>query len=153
MNDKGMHRSIARAQGLKRYNTGRPCSKGHFADRSVANNTCCECARLRSLQNYHSMDTVTKELHSDNRKTYNTKNADKFRVYSKNSAARRKNRMPEWADRDAISEFYKRCPEGYDVDHIVPLQGRLVSGLHVLNNLQYLPSLDNRKKSNKFIVE
>lgn len=59
---------------------------------------------------------------------------------------------PAWADLKAIEEFYRHCPIGYEVDHIVPLQGKLVSGLHVLNNLQYLPASENRKKSNKFEV-
>jgi hypothetical protein len=61
------------------------------------------------------------------------------------------NRTPAWAEIGAIKAFYALCPEGYDVDHIVPLQGDLVSGLHVLKNLQYLPSKENNSKSNKFI--
>ena len=60
------------------------------------------------------------------------------------------NRTPKWADLKAISEFYANCPEGFHVDHIIPLRGKIVSGLHVLENLQYLPALDNYKKANKF---
>ena len=59
-------------------------------------------------------------------------------------------RTPSWADLKAISKFYEDCPKGYEVDHIIPLQGRNVSGLHVLGNLQYLTKSDNCKKSNKF---
>jgi len=61
-------------------------------------------------------------------------------------------RVPEWADLKRIREFYKGCPEGYQVDHIIPLQGELVSGLHVLNNLQYLMASENASKNNKFII-
>jgi hypothetical protein len=55
---------------------------------------------------------------------------------------------PSWADLEKIKEIYQNCPKGYEVDHIIPLRGKLVNGLHVPNNLQYLTSEDNRKKSN-----
>ena len=38
----------------------------------------------------------------------------------------------------------------WDVDHIYPLQGKQVCGLHVWNNLQVIPSEINRSKGNKF---
>ena len=53
-------------------------------------------------------------------------------------------------DLSLIKEFYLQCPGGYEVDHIIPLNGKNISGLHTLSNLQYLPSSDNRRKSNKF---
>lgn len=62
-------------------------------------------------------------------------------------------RTPGWADIEKIKEIYRNCPEGYHVDHIIPLQGDLVCGLHVENNLQYLTAEENLSKSNKFKVE
>ena len=59
-------------------------------------------------------------------------------------------RTPAWADLEAIKQFYLNCPEGYHVDHDVPLQGENISGLHVLNNLVYLTAEDNLKKGNKW---
>ena len=62
-------------------------------------------------------------------------------------------RIPVWMTKDELNMmrlFYVKCPEGFDVDHIVPLQGRNVSGLHVLSNLQYLTKEENGRKANKF---
>ena len=62
-------------------------------------------------------------------------------------------RIPVWMTKDELNMmrlFYVKCPQGFDVDHIVPLQGRNVSGLHVLSNLQYLTKEENGRKANKF---
>lgn len=57
---------------------------------------------------------------------------------------------PKWINIESICEFYANCPKGYHVDHIIPLNGENVSGLHVAWNLQYLPAKENIKKSNKY---
>lgn len=59
---------------------------------------------------------------------------------------------PKWlsrAERKEIQKFYENRPEGYHVDHIIPIRGKSVSGLHVLWNLQYLPAEENMKKGNR----
>lgn len=61
-------------------------------------------------------------------------------------------RTPGWANLEVIEHIYKNCPKGYHVDHIIPLRGDLVSGLHVPENLQYLTAKENTQKSNKFII-
>lgn len=63
-----------------------------------------------------------------------------------------KQRTPGWASLQKIVEFYKNCPDGYQVDHIIPLRGKKVSGLHVVENLQYLTAKENRNKSNYYEV-
>jgi hypothetical protein len=73
-----------------------------------------------------------------------------------------KQRTPMWLspfDRLKIKCYYsvaamlaRNNGEPWHVDHIVPLQGKLVSGLHVPNNLQFLRGVDNIRKKNKFEV-
>lgn len=60
------------------------------------------------------------------------------------------NRTPIWADTKMINTIYRKCPDGYHVDHIIPLQGVIVSGLHVEYNLQYLTSAENCSKNNVY---
>jgi len=47
-------------------------------------------------------------------------------------------------ERKKIRQFYKDCPFGYEVDHIIPLSK---GGTHRLYNLQYLSRYENRVKS------
>jgi len=66
---------------------------------------------------------------------------------------RKRNATPKWLSknhREEMKRIYLNRPEGYHVDHIVPLKGKNVSGLHVPWNLQYLPIADNIRKRNKF---
>jgi hypothetical protein len=58
-------------------------------------------------------------------------------------------RTPKWLTEEHIKqlqEIIRKCPKGYEIDHIVPLQGKNVSGLHVPWNIQYLPKTVNRAK-------
>lgn len=73
-------------------------------------------------------------------------------IVAKRRAAKLK-RTPKWADLKTIKEIYLNCPEGMTVDHFYPLQGKLVSGLHVENNLQYLTLAENCSKHNKCTSE
>ena len=79
------------------------------------------------------------------------------RAYQTAAESRRRaavlKRTPSWADLEAIRKFYEACPAGMHVDHEIPLCGRNVSGLHVPNNLRWLPAQVNKRKSNLFNLE
>lgn len=67
------------------------------------------------------------------------------------------NRVPIWSQRKEILNFYlesarktRDSGEQHHVDHIIPIQGDLCSGLHVAENLAVLPAGLNRSKKNRF---
>lgn len=74
--------------------------------------------------------------------------------------ALKRNAMPAWSDRTAIRAIYeeakariKATGQSWHVDHIIPLAGKSVCGLHVPANLRIIPGGDNLRKSNKYEVE
>lgn len=87
-------------------------------------------------------------------KLFWAKNTKKGRESSNRASKKRRlllrNATPNWVDKSKLYSIYYNCPKGYHVDHIVPLNGKNVSGLHVPWNLQYLPVSDNIRKGNKF---
>lgn len=81
------------------------------------------------------------------------KNYGKIRERQNQYKGERTLRIPLWSQKELIEQFYDNCPQGYHVDHIIPLKGKEVSGLHVIENLQYLTAEENLLKSNKYQIE
>lgn len=106
---------------------------------------CAECRRAGYAANPEKERESVRKYRNENPAAGRAKD-------SKRRAAKLK-RTPPWADFESIKEFFLGCPPGHHVDHILPLQGELVSGLHVLDNLQYLPASENLSKSNRFNIE
>lgn len=71
-----------------------------------------------------------------------------------NENKRRANKLkaiPKWANLDKIKAIYVEASNlGMSVDHIVPLQSEFVCGLHVENNLEIIPLIDNMSKNNRY---
>jgi 5-methylcytosine-specific restriction endonuclease McrA len=115
---------------------------------------CAAAYRLNRIATILGLAERLRELSRKQTKEYRQawRRANKKLVtsYARKYQANKLKRTPAWADLEAIELFYLNCPDGYEVDHIIPLQGKKVSGLHVLDNLQYLTMYENRSKGNKF---
>ena len=108
--------------------------------------------------NEEVLNVRRKELYDENKEELGRKRREKyktdpvFRAACISGSRRIKRATPKWIDREQVKEVYRTCPEGYEVDHIIPLRGELVCGLHVHENLQHLTIEENRTKTNLFEV-
>ena len=121
---------------------------------------------------------INKEIVNAKRSMYYRKNREKclesgkihrannrgiYKMYSKTYKVGKINRNPKWAsssDKKVIKCYYdlsvrltKCLGIEFQVDHIIPLQGELVSGLHIPSNLQVLTRSANLRKSNNYNIK
>jgi hypothetical protein len=138
---------------------------------------CKTCHQKSMRDRYHALaaDPAYKQASVAKTKAYWQAHPDKYALAAKkyvennrakvNAKLRKRyanklNRTPLWLTEDdlwIIEQAYELAALrttvfgfAWHVDHVVPLQGKLVSGLHVPHNLQVIPARDNRAKSNKF---
>ena len=101
-----------------------------------------------------------KEHNSKVAKIWRKNNKDKKAASNSKRRAHKIKAAPPWLSDENLNEIkciYKKCQEitkdtkiPHHVDHIVPLQGKNVSGLHVPWNLQIITATENLKKYNNY---
>ena len=115
-------RAEAKAQGLKRFYTGKPCKHDHEGERYVCNNRCVECAgehsrkwqkanpaKRRAINRKHHQthrekrNKAGRERRAANPEKYREKdsryaraNPEKINAKNAERRARRLNQTPEW---------------------------------------------------------
>jgi len=115
---------------------------------------CKKCNSIKGFEEFYwysegEIFAQCKECSKESRRSTYAKDPNKeISANTVRKHRRTTQQTPKWANLEKIEEFYKNRPEGYHVDHIIPLNGAYVSGLHVLENLQYLTIEENLKKSN-----
>lgn len=167
--------------GLPHYFTGKPCKSGHVAPRYARNGTCHECRRIAALSRHYANPEYSaeksKRFHQRNpdyadrnrerinavSRDYIKRNRAKYNMYSAERRARLRQAIPPWfsdADRAEIAKQYKaarvlteKTGIPHEVDHIAPLAGKNICGLHVAKNLRIVPAAVNKRKSNTFHSE
>jgi len=92
---------------------------------------------------------------------YKIENPGKVLADTVKRRSQKMQRTPAWLTKDdfwMIEQAYELAVLrtrlfgfAWHVDHVIPLQGKLVSGLHVPNNLQVIPWRDNVSKANKYL--
>ncbi len=98
--------------------------------------------------------------HKKERRNWRIVNKDKVNFYKAKYRAVKLNATPKWLTKQNLieiqdiyfccSEYNRLLEEQYHVDHIIPLQGEYICGLHVPWNLQILTAKENQNKGNKY---
>lgn len=119
-----------------------------------------ERKRCRAIKQQARLNIILKAklLHATNLwYSKNRATAISLAIAKRNAKIRR---TPKWltvAQSESMAAIYSMSKwlsevvgRKYHVDHIIPLQGKLVSGLHVPWNLQVIPAANNLSKGNKY---
>lgn len=101
--------------------------------------------------------------HNAANRRYRIKNKGTVNSFTAKRKASKLNRTPKWLSKEQethIKLYYGLAKlmsdylgQAMEVDHIVPLQGKNVSGLHVPWNLQVMSKVGNCQKKNKLEFE
>jgi 5-methylcytosine-specific restriction endonuclease McrA len=105
---------------------------------------------------------VVRDALTSNYSNYKDRNPEqkgKWVAYVVARQKRIKKATPVWANLEEIRQFYveaqrltKETGIPHEVDHIIPIKGKLVSGLHVPANLQILTEKENQTKNARYEV-
>ncbi len=121
--------------------------------------TCIQEGRKEYRDSYYQENKERiSEYHKERYVEYRDEISARNSKYKTSERGRKLNRdkqmrriqLKKQATVHCCKEVYLSCPDNMHVDHIIPLKGEKVSGLHAPWNLQYLNPRENIIKSNSF---
>lgn len=155
--------------GFPYYTDGIVCNKNHKDLRNIKDRGCLQCAKEKPKLkvSWSGRSEISKKKNIEATIRWQKRNKAQYRTQQNRfNAARKKHQRvatPTWLSeeqRNQIASIYelrdtltKTTGTVYQVDHIIPLRGKVVSGLHVPWNLQVIPARDNIRKSNKYVSD
>lgn len=114
----------------------------------------------RAIEAQRSWVAKNPSKQSDASRSWRQRNGARVAWHVRNRATRIKQATPAWANFEKMNAFYEEARRVTEltgvchvVDHIVPLMGKLVCGLHCEANLQVITNLANAEKGNKLLME
>ena len=108
-------------------------------------------AKLRQRKSFRKHFKANRSYYKNKSKRHYYANKAYYYFKSTKRRAFKLKAVPQWANLEIIKEIYKKCKKGYHVDHIIPLQGKNVCGLHIPSNLRIVKATINLSKGNNFI--
>ena len=157
---EGFNKDSSRTDGLRIY--CRECHAAHTAAWRQKNRL--NAAKYSQNWRANNPDAINwKQSNPEKARKYANQYMRENPQYRTKSRADRRARerqaCPSWVDHKAIAEVYIKAIQltretgiPHHVDHIIPLAGASVSGLHVPWNLRAIPAKENQRKSNKVLI-
>lgn len=129
------------------------------------NSTSCGCSTYtggnsqapeRCIQRVRDWRRANREKDRALKKRYREKYPGKIAAKTRRRQAMKMNATPAWANKEEIEKIYEEAArlrglgQDVEVDHIIPLNGKNICGLHIETNLQIITAAENRLKGARY---
>lgn len=126
-------------KSLSEFYVNRACSDGYNRRCKSCDSVRCKKYRQTQAGRSKKLAIQLRYMKTPKGRAVDNKNGSMYR-------ARKREQTCDCCEQREFTDVYYNTPDGYVVDHIIPLNR---GGLHCLDNLQYLTVYDNSAKGDK----
>ena len=149
------------AENTKSYRANNPdkvrlSQSRHYKENKAKRDAHVRKWKVNNPEKYKEWRSRTQTHRTNSFREWRRSNPGKCAAKRARRRAAKKRATPLWVNHKEIDKIYRLCAEvtevlgeKHQVDHIIPLQGKSVCGLHVPWNLQILPQNVNASKGNR----